>query len=93
MIRRAASRPLHRVLVTRTYGFDADSNLTTLPDGAAATYDKASELTSSTLSGTTTNYAYNTDGQRLSARDPAPSPPGLGMALGSLPLTIIRQPI
>jgi len=42
-------------------------NLTTLPPGAAGTYDKAGELTSSVLSGTTTGYTYNADGQRLNA--------------------------
>ena len=49
------------------YGFDPSGNLTTLPSGGAATYDKAGELTSSALSGTTTSYTYNADGQRLAA--------------------------
>jgi RHS repeat-associated protein len=49
------------------YGFDPSSNLTTLPTTATATYDNAGELTSSALSGTTTNYTYNADGQRLIA--------------------------
>ena len=49
---------------TDSYAFDASDNLTTLPGGATGTYDHASELTSSVLSGTTTNYTYNTDGQR-----------------------------
>jgi RHS repeat-associated protein len=48
-----------------SYGFDASSDLTTLPTGAAATYDHDSELTSSALGGTTTSYTYNADGQRL----------------------------
>jgi RHS repeat-associated protein len=48
------------------YGFDPSGNLTTLPVGATATYDNAGELTSSSLSGTTTSYTYNADGQRLS---------------------------
>jgi len=51
-----------------TYTFDASANLTTLPTGASGTYDKAGELTSSSLSGTTTSYSYNADGQRLAAR-------------------------
>ena len=46
------------------YAFDASGNLTTLPTGASTSYDHASELTSSTLSGTTTNYTYDSDGQR-----------------------------
>jgi RHS repeat-associated protein len=52
---------------TLNYGFDASGNLTTLPPGAAGTYDKAGELASSVLSGTTTSYTYNADGQRLNA--------------------------
>jgi RHS repeat-associated protein len=47
-----------------SYGYDASGNLTTLPTGATAGYDDASELTSSTLSGATTDYAYNKDGER-----------------------------
>jgi RHS repeat-associated protein len=50
-----------------SYSFDASSNLTTLPTGATGTYDHAGELTSSALSGTTVNYTYNADGQRLTA--------------------------
>ncbi|HVB42381.1 MAG TPA: RHS repeat-associated core domain-containing protein, partial [Streptosporangiaceae bacterium] len=49
------------------YSFDASTNLTTLPVGAAGTYDKSGELTSSTLSGTTTSYTYNADGEQLTA--------------------------
>jgi RHS repeat-associated protein len=49
------------------YGFDASGNLTTLPTGATGEYDRAGELTSSTLSGVTTSYSYNADGQRTSA--------------------------
>ncbi len=49
------------------YGFDASANLTTLPTGATGTYDDAGELTSQTLSGTTTNYTYNADGERLTS--------------------------
>ncbi len=49
------------------YGYDASGNLTVLPSGAAGTYDHASELVSSTLSGTTTSYSYNPDGERLGA--------------------------
>lgn len=52
---------------THNYGFDASTDLTTLPTGATGTYDKAGELTSSTLSGTTTSYSYNPDGEQLSA--------------------------
>ena len=48
------------------YGFDASGNLTTLPDGASGTYDHASELTSSSLSGTT-SYTYDADGERTQA--------------------------
>jgi RHS repeat-associated protein len=50
-----------------SYGFDASGNLTTLPGGAAGYYDHAGELTSATHAGTTTSYAYNADGQRLTA--------------------------
>jgi len=49
------------------YAFDPSGNLTIIPTGASASYDNAGELTSSTLSGTTTNYTYNADGQRLAA--------------------------
>jgi RHS repeat-associated protein len=52
---------------THTYGFDASSNLTTLPAAGTGSYDKNGELTSATLSGTTTSYSYNADGERLSA--------------------------
>ncbi len=47
-----------------TYGEDASSNLTTLPTGASGTYNDASQLTSSSLSGTTTNYTYDKSGNR-----------------------------
>jgi RHS repeat-associated protein len=50
-----------------SYGFDASSNLTALPTGGTGSYDKNGELTSATLSGTTTSYSYNADGERLSA--------------------------
>jgi RHS repeat-associated protein len=46
------------------YTEDASSNLTTLPTGGSGTYDDASELTSSSLSGTTTDYTYDADGNR-----------------------------
>ena len=49
------------------YGFDASGNLTTTPTGATGTYDKAGALTSAALSGTTTGYTYNADGERLTA--------------------------
>ena len=52
---------------TLSYGFDPSGNLTTLPTGAAGSYDHDSELTSSALSGTTTGYSYNADGERLGA--------------------------
>ncbi len=52
---------------TLGYGLDASGSLTTLPTGATGSYDNAGELTSSTLSGTATNYTYNADGQRLAA--------------------------
>jgi RHS repeat-associated protein len=52
---------------TLHYGFDASTDLTTLPTGAAGTYDKAGELTSSALSGTTASYTYNADGEQLTA--------------------------
>ncbi len=52
---------------TLSYGYDASGNLTTLPTGASTSYDDSSELTSSTLSGTTTNYTYNDDGDRTQA--------------------------
>jgi len=52
---------------TLSYGFDPSGNLTTLPAGAAGTYDHDSELTSSALAGTTTSYSYNADGERLGA--------------------------
>jgi RHS repeat-associated protein len=50
-----------------TYAFDASGNLTTLPNGATGTYDHADELTSAALSGNTTSYSYNADGERLTA--------------------------
>ena len=50
-----------------SYGFDASGNLTTLPGGAAGSYDHAGELTSSVLSGATTGYTYNADGEQLTA--------------------------
>jgi RHS repeat-associated protein len=49
------------------YGFDASSNLTGQPGGAAGTYNKAGEITSSALSGATTNYTYSPGGERLTA--------------------------
>jgi RHS repeat-associated protein len=47
------------------YQYDASGNLITLPNAATGTYDQASELTTATLSGTTTSYSYNADGDRL----------------------------
>jgi RHS repeat-associated protein len=49
---------------TLNYAFDASGNPTTLPTAATGTYDDASELTASTLSGTTTNYTYSAEGER-----------------------------
>jgi RHS repeat-associated protein len=49
------------------YSFDASGDLTTLPTNAVGTYNDAGELISSTLSGTTTDYTYNADGQQLTA--------------------------
>jgi RHS repeat-associated protein len=51
------------------YGFDASGNLTTLPAGATGTYSPSGELSSTALSGGTTTYAYNPDGERLSAKE------------------------
>jgi trimeric autotransporter adhesin len=51
-----------------TYTFDPSSDLTSLPTGATGTYDQAGGLTGSALSGSTINYAYNSDGQRLTAK-------------------------
>jgi YD repeat-containing protein len=48
----------------KDYGFDASSNLTTLPNDATGTYNYSGELTSSALSGTTTDYTYNADGEQ-----------------------------
>ncbi|MGO8870488.1 MAG: RHS repeat-associated core domain-containing protein [Acidimicrobiales bacterium] len=50
-----------------SYGEDASGNLTTLPAGASGSYDDASELTSSTHSGTTTGYTYDADGDQTQA--------------------------
>jgi RHS repeat-associated protein len=50
-----------------SYGFDASGNPTTLPTAATGSYDNSSELTSSVLSGATTIYTYNADGQRIQA--------------------------
>jgi RHS repeat-associated protein/uncharacterized repeat protein (TIGR02059 family) len=52
---------------TLNYAFDASGKLTTLPNASTGSYDPASELTSSTLASTTTNYTYDSDGQRLQA--------------------------
>ena len=49
------------------YGFDASGNLTTMPGGVSGTYNNGAQLTSAVNSGTTTNYTYNADGQRLTA--------------------------
>jgi RHS repeat-associated protein len=52
---------------TLSYGFDTSGNPTTLPTGAAGSYDHASELTSSTLSSIATTYTYGADGERTRA--------------------------
>lgn len=52
---------------TDSYAYDDSDNLTTLPTGATGTYDHASELTSSALSGTTTSYTYDAAGNRTGA--------------------------
>jgi RHS repeat-associated protein len=49
------------------YSYDASSNLETLPTGATTSYNDAGELTSSTLSSTTTTYSYDADGQLTAA--------------------------
>jgi trimeric autotransporter adhesin len=49
------------------YAYDASGNLTTLPNGAAGGYNDAGELTTATLAGTATSYAYSADGERQSA--------------------------
>jgi RHS repeat-associated protein len=46
------------------YAKDASGNLTTIPTGASATHDDSSELTSSVLSDTTTDYTYDASGNR-----------------------------
>jgi RHS repeat-associated protein len=51
-----------------SYAFDPSGNLTVIPTGASASYDKAGELISSTLSGASTSYSYNADGQRLTTK-------------------------
>jgi RHS repeat-associated protein len=52
---------------TLTYGYDASDSLTAMPTRASGSYDHAGELTSATLSGITTSYSYDADGQRLAA--------------------------
>ena len=53
---------------TLNYAFDASGGLTTTPTGATGSYGKAGELTSSTLSGSTTNFTYDADGERVTAK-------------------------
>jgi RHS repeat-associated protein len=48
----------------KSYAADQSGNLTTISTGASGTYNDASELTSSVLSGTTTNYDYDASGNR-----------------------------
>jgi RHS repeat-associated protein len=47
-----------------SYTQDASANLTMLPTGASGSYDDASELTSSAMSATTTDYTYDASGNR-----------------------------
>jgi hypothetical protein len=47
-----------------SYSEDQSGNLTMLPTGAGPTYNDASELSSSSLSGTTMSYSHNADGER-----------------------------
>ena len=49
------------------YSFDASGNLITLPAAATGSYDNASELTSTTTSGSSVAYVYDTDGERTQA--------------------------
>jgi RHS repeat-associated protein len=49
------------------YALDPSGNLTTLPNGAAGTYNNAGELTAAGLSGSATSYTYSPDGERLTA--------------------------
>jgi RHS repeat-associated protein len=55
------------VTATSDYDFDASGNATTLPASTSGSFDHASELTSTVAGGTTTDYAYNADGERTSA--------------------------
>jgi RHS repeat-associated protein len=55
------------------YSYDVSSNLKTLPTGASTNYDAAGELTSSTLSSTTTTYTYNADGELTAANGSSPT--------------------
>jgi RHS repeat-associated protein len=50
-----------------SYGFDPSGNLTAMPAGATGSYDHAGELTTAATSASTTAYAYDADGNRLSA--------------------------
>jgi RHS repeat-associated protein len=50
---------------TASYSIDPSGDLLTLPTAATASYGDNGELTSSTLSGTTTGYAYDAGGNRL----------------------------
>jgi RHS repeat-associated protein len=52
---------------TDNYAYSPSGNLTALPTGATGTYDNADELTSAAFGGTTTKYAYDASGQRLTA--------------------------
>jgi RHS repeat-associated protein len=52
---------------TESYSEDQSGNLSTLPDGASASYDDASELSSSSLGDATTDYTYDADGERTEA--------------------------
>ena len=58
---------------TLSYSYDASSNLKTLPTEATTNYDAAGELTSSTLSSTTTTYTYDADGELTAANGSSPT--------------------
>jgi RHS repeat-associated protein len=50
-----------------TYTYNAADNVTALVSGATLSYDNANQLTSSTLSGTSTSYSYDSSGNRTGA--------------------------
>ena len=58
---------------THSVAYDTQTDPSTLPTGAAATYDQAGELTSSTKGSTTTAYTYDSIGARTRV-DPSTGP-------------------